>query len=1168
MSPSGHALSRSLRRASRSIRVDGALAVTLAALTVVPVVLLLAWAWGGGGWGARSPGPLVLVAIAALGGVTIAVVYGWRWVRAVDDTAVAAAAERGQSLPEGSLRGVLELGRGLPSGVSAALFLRTESQLAGRLAGSSSAALAGELGERARRRRTRLLLALAGAGVLVAGVGLATPERARAAWVPLLSPIRHAAGPTLPPLEVLPGDAEVQRGGVLDVDVRAPFRSEVTLHWRETGDIPDANRLPVRAGAARGALGPVGAPMAYWVTAPDGSASDTFRIEPVDPLLVTQVRVDVVYPPHTGREPDRYEGEVGALRVPEGTRLRISGSANRPLAAAGLRHEDGRTVTADADGPGFALEWRPGVDATGRWDWELTGEDGAAALAPTPLDLSVVADAAPQVRVVVPGRDTVFGPSRQQPLVADASDDYGVADAALVFWRVDGAGRSGEPARVPIPVNGGDRVLLHALLDASDQPLVPGDAIHYRIEVRDNGRRSQVATSGTFALRLPGRSELRERARAETGELLDDAAELARLARELETATRDLGRQSPNRGRQGSAGGEAGRTRGSERVGFEQATEAGQIAEQQQDMLAKAEELRDRLSELRQALDQAGLRDPELRERLAELRDLYDQLGTPELQQDVDALREAVEQLDPEAVNRAMEQLARQQAELREQLDEGLEKLRRAAAEQELDALARDIQELAAQQEALAESMRSGAEPRDGSDASNEAAEARTAPDSAGGTQPSPQGMPDVPTPARADNAKQQDELEARTRELGESMESLQQRLMQLGEQDASASAGAAREQSEGARQAMQQASSQARQQQGEEASQSGEQAAGQLSEAAATLDQARSRMADAARQQTQQAMRQATQEALGLAEREESLRQQMEQARQQGGGQGEAMQQMRSEQGALRQGLDQLGRNLSEAGQRSGMLSRDVGQALARATLDMQQTMDGMQDGPGQLPVEQAGRTVESLNQLAMSLLQNEAQVQASQNRGGLEQALDQLSQIARDQASLNGQLGALGPMELDPRAMTQQLQQAAMQQRNLARRMGSASDMVGGQENVLGRLDLLSSEAEAIARELEGGRLDARVRERQERLFHRLLDAGRTLEGEEYSDERVGNRPGAVEAGTPGAIDPALLESRLRYRPPSAAELRALPPAYRRLILEYFDRLNRTGPDTGGDG
>jgi hypothetical protein len=150
--------------------------------------------------------------------------------------------------------------------------------------------------------------------------------------------------------------------------------------------------------------------------------------------------------------------------------------------------------------------------------------------------------------------------------------------------------------------------------------------------------------------------------------------------------------------------------------------------------------------------------------------------------------------------------------------------------------------------------------------------------------------------------------------------------------------------------------------------------------------------------------------------------------------------------------------------------------------------------------------------------------------------------------------------PMQLNQRAMAQQTDRLAREQRDIANQLTDLNQRMGGGEDVLGRVDELAKEADAIARAMEGGRPPPQVLARQERLFHRLLDAGRTLEKDEESDERVGERPGEVDRNAVGALNPALFETTSRYRVPTPEELRGLPPAYRKLILDYFARINRT--------
>lgn len=296
------------------------------------------------------------------------------------------------------------------------------------------------------------------------------------------------------------------------------------------------------------------------------------------------------------------------------------------------------------------------------------------------------------------------------------------------------------------------------------------------------------------------------------------------------------------------------------------------------------------------------------------------------------------------------------------------------------------------------------------------------------------------------------------------------------------------------------------------------------------------------------------------------------QQGGQQAGGQrgrgGEAgMEGIRAEQSALQQGLQALGRNLSEAGQRSAMVNRDVGAALGRAMLSMQQTLDAMerQEGAGRgMPTEEAAQSVEALNRLALELLQNSEQIAQAQTGTGLQQALEQLAQLAKQQGSLNGQMNSLLPLGLAPNALSEQLQRLAQEQRQIAKKLGGVYNG-GEQESLLGRVEQLAQEADEIARDLDDGRLTPDVLARQERLFHRLLDAGRTLEREEVSDQRVAERPGNVAPSLAGSLDPTLIDGGPRFPVPGPEALRGLRPAYRRLILEYFDRLNRSAAEAG---
>ena len=121
-------------------------------------------------------------------------------------------------------------------------------------------------------------------------------------------------------------------------------------------------------------------------------------------------------------------------------------------------------------------------------------------------------------------------------------------------------------------------------------------------------------------------------------------------------------------------------------------------------------------------------------------------------------------------------------------------------------------------------------------------------------------------------------------------------------------------------------------------------------------------------------------------------------------------------------------------------------------------------------------------------------------------------------------------------------------------------AQSLEGLSENdETGRTETLAREAKQIAEALERGAVDRATLDRQQRLYHRLLEAGKTLEQDERDDtgKREARAATGTETFTPGT-DKASGKAASRFREPSWAELRGLSAEERRLVLEYFKRLN----------
>jgi hypothetical protein len=166
----------------------------------------------------------------------------------------------------------------------------------------------------------------------------------------------------------------------------------------------------------------------------------------------------------------------------------------------------------------------------------------------------------------------------------------------------------------------------------------------------------------------------------------------------------------------------------------------------------------------------------------------------------------------------------------------------------------------------------------------------------------------------------------------------------------------------------------------------------------------------------------------------------------------------------------------------------------------------------------------------------------------------MERMAELARKQGGLGQQGAGLLPMA-GSSAIREQLRQLGARQRELAQeleRLRAQGEMPGAAE--------LAEEARELARRLEAGRLDRQVVERQERLFRRMLDAGRTLQGKEEDEEKERESTTATDDSIrlPPALRARLEQDGDRLRVPSWEELQRLSPEERRLVVDYFRRLS----------
>jgi hypothetical protein len=764
------------------------------------------------------------------------------------------------------------------------------------------------------------------------------------------------------------------------------------------------------------------------------------------------------------------------------------------------------------------------AEHSARLRWLASGSTGPVADLPAPLELEVLPDSAPRIEITAPTGDTIIAGGDRVGLGLTASDDHGIAAIALRIARVASVGE-GAPIGQPVASSVGTSWVGAATVDVSALQLQPGDAVRVRAEAVDGSPWAQRGVSRDVIIKRPTMEETRADSRslgdAAVKEARAAAAAQKSLAQRTDEASRAQGRDGP----QGSQARSNPGAQDQKGMNYESAEKARALAQEQRAMTDRVQKLRQATQQLEQQLKAAGALDSSLARQLSEAQALLRQALTPELMAQMQKLESASKEMNGERARDVMRDLAQMQQRLKEQLERSAEMLKRAAHEGAMQTLSDEAKELAAKERALA----------DAKDGAKDGAKARDA-----------------------------STLAERAARLREAMEALKDRLAKDNANAGASKTGQAREHAANSETGMRRASSAMRpgdenkagDKPGESSDQKGEEngqseardAAAEMQRASQAMKEARDAQVSDWKKELTSELDQAVQEMMQLSRQERALEQQAR-----AGAQGDDR---RSAQSAVEQGVDKTNERLQGAGRKSALLSprsqRAVSEAKAKvsqATQSVAETRSGNSQQAGAL-----GEAADALTKAAASLARDRERANSAKSASGFSEMMQQMQEMAQKQGQINSQAQGLMGMPNSGSGSNQSLARSlARQQRGIADQLEEAGDAAGGD-----RAAQLAREARQLADALDNGRLDGSTLARQQQLFRRLLDAGRSLEKEEREDsgKREATSATGNETFTPaGKVDP---KAAVKFRPPSWQELRALSPDERRAILDYFTRIN----------
>ncbi|MGE0040227.1 MAG: hypothetical protein AB7H88_13690 [Vicinamibacterales bacterium] len=287
--------------------------------------------------------------------------------------------------------------------------------------------------------------------------------------------------------------------------------------------------------------------LAYRVSA-GGAESDEFLLTVIRPPRVERIDLHLDYPDGLGLT-DRDEADSGDIYAPAGTAVRLTVTADKPIASGALVLDDGTRVPLD--GREAVLSGGLRVQEDGSYRVALADTDGLENPGDTEYFIRTLLDRPPDVRILKPGGDRDVTPLQEVVIEARADDDFGVRSLELVFQA------PGRPERV-VPIAGASTGLSASgarTVFLEDLGVEPGDFVTYYARATDigRGRRSAEARSDLYFLQVKPFEQRFVAAQTQAGAMAGGPmSDLAEAQKSILVATWNLDSRARKAGVKGS----------------------------------------------------------------------------------------------------------------------------------------------------------------------------------------------------------------------------------------------------------------------------------------------------------------------------------------------------------------------------------------------------------------------------------------------------------------------------------------------------------------------------------------------------------------------------------------------------------------------------------------
>jgi len=979
------------------------------------------------------------------------------------------------------------------------------------------------------RRTGRLFV---GAVVLAVAVLLIAPGFFDYSFEVYSNPTTRIAPPIAYNLNAVPGSTEWVkyrdiRIGASMVGYRLPEKA--TIHHRLAGgnwqvaeiDLALLPRVPVESGDSvlfGVKLRQINRSFDFYVKAGD-LRTEVQKIDVVDRPRVTGINLNVFYPDYTGLPPTNIDENNGSFSAVVGSRASMVIETNLPIEKAELVFSDSSRTPMQVENRSARVALT--VDQSRTYRIELLDHLGEVNPDPIEYYITAIPDEYPSIDVIRPGFDVNLGDEMILPLLVRIYDDYGFSSLVMKFTSIT-SGRASEEHVVVLHYS--DKIKTQGDVefnwDMDRLYLFPGDYVTYYFEIADNDMISgpKISRSRKFVARVPSIDEIVAQTEMESRERIITAEDLVRSGKELSRRMKEAARKLE------------AQTKFNQTTDWQSQKELESIAQKNEELLQQIDKAAEEMDKSLERMQENALLSREITEKLQEIQKLFKEVATPEMLEAQKRLMEALKNMDRDELQQAMDEFQMSQEELLKRLERTVALLKKYQVEQKMEAMLRKAEQITERQ----------AKSNENTESSDK------------------ESLSDL-AKAEEENRQALEQLKEQVKELEEMLADAEMSEKKEAKEFADAVKKTDADKN------MKKMSEALQQQKKKDAGSEGKEAYTKLLKMTDNMQQTLMSMQTGIDEEMAKEMRRACDHANNLSQDQETLLRDAQSL----DPRSEVVRELAAQQMSLKEACSGLQETVGEMAQKTPFVSSELERLVDQAIQNMEMATEQLDDKKGARACQSQREAMVCLNRASSRLMESMQQQQQCENGGSCNKGMAQLESMCKRQDQLNKQTQGMcnkpgscstGKEGVGPQGQqsNEGFQRLAGEQGAIRKSMEELSAEFGDSRQILGRLSDIADEMKEVEDALASGEVGLDTPERQLKIYSRMLEATRSLQRKDFSDQRKASSASEQQVFIPPSLPQSLfdesieLEDRLRKFLDDS-----YPPQYIEQIKAYFRAL-----------